>query len=270
MDLSSQLSSLKSIPQKGLSVTVPAFSMASRLNHEDPSLSANQQVDAVWVSTKSRTFYSTEQTRDLMNAISYTQTQKEALGSIGRALERMVVLANHSRDPEADGSTRADANKEFQGLLSSIIELSQGSYNGKALFQNRSTGQATAPDGARSAGATATTNPLDLGEASYAGVINGLEIGSTDAATAAAAALGKAITQVGSDTQQLTDRTESLIQGEKTLSSLLTRSGSSGSSIAPYPDEVPSMGNLQVLLQTGSLMLAQANTNSQMVASLLR
>lgn len=204
------------------------------------------------------------------DAISLLNTADGALNQIGDILQRMRELAVQSADGTLTTTDRANANAEVQQLMSEIDNItSYTTFNGYQMLNTTVTtftfqvgannGQtlATTITGTSSGGLTLTTG-------------GNMSVSTQVAAQNAIKSLDAAITQidsirgsVGAVTNRLSDEINNI--------SITQQNESSAQSQIRDTDMASEMSNLtrlQILAQSGTAMLSQANAQPQTVLSL--
>lgn len=205
-------------------------------------------------------------TTNVGNAISFTQTQDGYLAQIGKALDRMSQLALLSQDATKTDNDRQLYNSEFTQLVSYIQTASTKDFNGVSLFSPNSLAVT-----ADSEGDTFTMDGIDLTAASYAGA----ETATVDTVPNAAAALTAvkaAILQLSQDRSsvgayqaRLNYTADQLSVSQENLSSASSRIKD-----VDVAQESTEYARYNILVQSGTAMLAQANSMPQSVLKLLQ
>src|SRR5882724_197299 len=203
---------------------------------------------------------------NVANAVSFTQTQDGFLQKIGGALDRMSELSISSQDATKTDADRALYDKEFQTLAAYVTSASNKDFNGVSLFSTNTLAVTTDGDGGSFA-----MNGIDLGSATYTNV-TASNIGTTTAATAALATVKAAINQLSIDratigsyqsrlnftADQLTVTAENLTAADSQIKDV------------DVAQESTQFARLNILVQAGTSMLAQANQVPQTVLKLLQ
>ena len=209
---------------------------------------------------------------NVSNAISFSQTQDGYLQQVGSALDQMSTLAVEAQDPTKSSSQLTDYNQEFSALASYISSTAGASFNGVSLFSgtDNSTagGLAITIDGG---GDTFTMTSVNLTAAAYTGATAGnisTSTGAASALTAVAAAITSLATDranVGANEERLNFTSDEL----GVLSDNLTAANSNLTDV-DVATESTKYAEYQILVQSGTSMLAQANQNPQSVLKLLQ
>ncbi|GAA0320248.1 flagellin [Kineococcus aurantiacus] len=211
--------------------------------------------------------------RNAQDGVNYVQIADGALSTVGDMLTRMRDLAVQASNVTADTDARTAANKEFEALRTQIDNIgSQTKFGGTGIF-NGAAG-ATFQVGANQ-GETIVISSITL--SNTAGGIAGGTLSSSSLTTMAlaSAAIGEindAITKVASsraDLGAVQNRFQHVINN---LNVSIENLSASQSAIrdTDMAQEMTKFTRSQILSQAGTSMLAQANSASQNVLSLLR
>jgi flagellin len=216
-------------------------------------------------------------TNNVGNAISFAQTQDGYVQQVNDALSRMSELAVLSQDVTKTTDDRALYQQEFTALGSYISNVSTKDFNGVSLF-NGATLNVTTDSEANTFGMVG----IDLaGNASYTTAINDdiTSINSyTDSngvthsgAIQALKDVKTAIAQLASDRANIGTNEESLTYYNNQLSSLQNNLSAANSRITDVDvaQESTNYAKYNILVQSGTAMLAQANSLPQSVLKLL-
>ena len=206
------------------------------------------------------------------NAISFSQTRDGYMEKVAGALERMSELAMLATDETKSNTDRALYQKEFSELQEFIDTISDKDFNGVSLFGGASvtitvglsdsgTASTFATSGADLAAGTNYTNATDSGT-------------KLDSATWAAAALTtvqNAITQLANDRSTVGANLSRLETERATLSILKDNLSTARSRITDVDvaEESANFARQQILVQSGTAMLAQANVIPQSALRLI-
>jgi flagellin len=209
---------------------------------------------------------------NVSNAISFSQTQDGYLQQVGSALDQMSTLAVEAQDPTKSSSQLSDYNQEFQALANYITSTGSATYNGVSLFSgtdNSTTGGlAITTDGN---GSTFTMTAVNLTAAAYTGATAG-DISTSTGATAALTAVATAITALATDRANVGANEERLNYTSQELGVLTNNLTAANSNLTDVnvATESTKYAEDQILVQSGTAMLAQANTNPQNILKLLQ
>jgi len=203
--------------------------------------------------------------QNVANATSYSQTQDGYLQQVSSALDRMATLATQAQDSTETDTDRSAYEDEYQQLANYITDVGTKTFNGVTMF-----------DG------TAKTVTLDAGGDSWTmGSVNlslGAYTNATGASVSTAALAATALTDVTAAIQQLAlDRATvganeaRLNYTSNQLSVEQTNVDAANSAITDVDvaTESTNYSKLQILVQSGTAMLAQANSLPQSVLKLI-
>ena len=200
---------------------------------------------------------------NLTSALSYSQTQDGFLQKIGRALDRMSELSTLAMDNTKSSTDKAYYNTEFVDLQTYISDIGTKDFNGVSLFNG--TGLAVTKD---SDGGTWSLNAQNINGSDVTTVI-----GTFTATTAnAVATLKTAIesvanhrAKVGANIQRISFTQEQVDILNENLSASVSRIKD-----VDVAQESTRYARYQILVQSGTSMLAQANLLPQSVLRLLQ
>lgn len=203
------------------------------------------------------------------NAVSFTQTQDGYLKKIGKAFDRMSELAILAQDATKTDADRALYNTEYQQLSTYVTSAANRDFNGVPLFSNNPI--SITADGE---GNTFTMNGINLGATAYTNATDPAQ-SNILSATAAGAALGlvrTAINQVASDRATIGAYQSRLnfTAEQITISKENLTAASSRIQDVDVAEESTQYARYNILVQSGTAMLAQANQMPQSVLKLLQ
>jgi flagellin len=200
------------------------------------------------------------------NAISFTQAQDGYLKKITKALDRMSELALLAQDATKTDDDRALYDVEFQQLGAYVTSAAAHDFNGVPLFT--STAIEITSDGE---GNTFTMNGIDLAVAAYTDAI-GSNIGTREDAAAALDAVRNSINQAASDRATIGAYQSRLnfTAEQITISKENLTAASSRIQDVDVAEESTQFARNNILVQSGTAMLAQANQMPQSVLQLLQ
>jgi flagellin len=206
---------------------------------------------------------------NVSNGMSWTQTQDGFMKTLEGAFRRMGELAMLSLDRTKSDADRELYNSEFNQLQSFITATASKEFNGVSLFSSTSLAVTIDSDGN-----TFDSVPINIsGNASYAlAVASTAGIGTTASAAAALTTVKAAISRVAVDRAglgavqaRLNFSREQLTVTKENLSSAVSRIVD-----IDVAEEATEYAKYQILVQSGTSMLAQANTLPQAALQLLR
>jgi len=205
---------------------------------------------------------------NISNAISYTKTQDGYLGQVSKALNRMSELAVSAQDVTKTSTDLSLYDKEFTTLKAYITDTAGKDFNGVSLFATANK-SVTIDD---SASSNFDMTKIDLSVSAYTSATAGT-VNLTDAA-AAKTSLGlvkSAIVQLASDRATEGANLQRLNYSKDQLTVQKTNIDSANSVISDVDvaTESTNFAKQNILVQSGTAMLAQANVQGQSVLRLL-
>lgn len=203
---------------------------------------------------------------NVSNAISFTQTQDGFLQQVSTALNRMSELTVSSQDITKTDTDRGLYQAEFTQLASYIDNIAGKDFNGVSLFS--SGGKAVTID---SEANTWSMTAINLGASQYGSVTTGQTVATTTGAVAALTAVKAAITQLATDRANVGASLARLTYTSQQLAVQKTNIDAANSAIkdVDVAQESTNYAKLNILVQSGTAMLAQANMLPQSVLKLL-
>jgi flagellin len=210
---------------------------------------------------------------NVSNALSLAQTQEGYLDKVAGALERMSELAMLATDETKSNTDRGLYQKELEELRDYITDVTTKDFNGTSLFSGATL---TVTVGTTQSG-TATTlgvTGLNLGATAYVTVASSsstFAVNTADSAAASLVAIQTAISQLASDRAQLGANISRLETEKNTLSILRDNLSAARSRIVDVDvaEESANFARQQILVQSGTAMLAQANVIPQSALRLI-
>ena len=203
------------------------------------------------------------------NAVSFSQTQDGFLQKVQKALDRMSEIAVLAQDTTKTNSDLSNYAAEFTQLQNYISDITGKTFNGVSLFGTE--GLAVTID---SDAATFGMNTAHLSGGTSTGVLNAYSGISVSTSTAAASALNNIKTaiqtlanmraQVGANIQRLNFTSEQLTVLNENLEASNSRIKD-----VDVAAESTSYARYNILVQSGTAMLAQANSLPQGALRLL-
>jgi flagellin len=206
------------------------------------------------------------------NMISFSQTQDGYMEKVAGALERMSELAMLATDETKSNTDRALYQKEFSELQGFIDTISDKDFNGISLFGGASVTITVGLSDSGTASTFATTGADLAAGTRYTDATAATT--KLDSATWAAAALQtvqNAITQLASDRSTIGANLSRLETERTTLSILKDNLSAARSRITDVDvaEESANFARQQILVQSGTAMLAQANVIPQSALRLI-
>jgi flagellin len=204
-------------------------------------------------------------TNNVGNAISFSQTQDGYVAKVNDALSRMSELAVLAQDVTKTTSDRSLYQQEFHALGSYINNVATKDFNGVSLFNGTNLNVTT-----DSEANTFSMIGLNLSNTTYAAATAD-DITSISGATTALTDVKAAIAQLASDRANIGSNEESLTYYNDQLASLRNNISAANSRITDVDvaKESTNYAKYNILVQSGTAMLAQANSLPQSVLKLL-
>jgi flagellin len=201
------------------------------------------------------------------NAVSFNQTQDGYLQQVNTALTRMSELAISAQDVTKTTSDRQLYNQEYQTLGAYVNDVATKSFNGVSLFNGNTLKVTTDSEGATFSNVGVN---LSSSNTTYASATGG-DISSVSGAQSAVTSTENAITQLASDRASIGANEETLGYYSNQLSSLSNNLSAATSQITDVDvaTESTNYAKQNILVQSGTAMLAQANSMPQSVLRLL-
>ena len=202
---------------------------------------------------------------NVSDATSFSQTQDGYLQQVNTAFSRMSELAVEAQDVTKTTSDRALYQQEYSALGNYINNVSTQSFNGVSLFDGTTLNVTTDPNGD-----TFSMVGINLSNTTYT-TATGDDITSISGAQTAVTDTENAIDQLASDRANIGANEESLSYYSNQLQALNNNLSAANSQIADVDvaTESTTYAKENILVQTGTAMLAQANQLPQSVLKLL-
>jgi len=220
----------------------------------------------------------TEATRsNIGNAISFKQTQDGYLAKVGKALDRMSELATLAQDQTKTTTDLSLYNKEYSTLYSYVDVIDGQKFNGVDLFQSTSVATTNISVLQQDSDVMFTTSVVDLGTVTNslsAGSSTGFltAISSSTSAAASSEVVKAAISSVATYRSSIGADLSRLMMTNDHLAVLSENLQSSVSRIkdVDVASESAKYARYNILVQSGTAMLAQANSLPQSALRLLQ
>jgi flagellin len=202
------------------------------------------------------------------NAISFNQTQDGYLQKVNDALTRMSELTVSAQDVTKTTSDRALYQQEFGTLQTYVKDVSTKDFNGVSLFDGSTLQVTTDSDGNKFQNGGVN---LNAGTTYTTAMGNTTKVDSLTGAASALTAVKNAINTLASDRATIGANEESLGYYNAQLSSLSNNLSAAKSQITDVDvaTESTQYARNNILVQSGTAMLAQANSMPQSVLRLL-
>ena len=249
---------------QGLTKSIKRLSSGSKL--ADPSDdAAGVAVSSKLTSTTRRLAAASE---GAQNLISFAQTSDSFLKVIQDQLTRMSELATRATNGAYSTSDRANYMTEFANLQENITnQITNAKFNGTLVFNTLQTISASVSHD----GANLYTITLANANANVSG-ITASEISTVSGATAAISALTTALERIATSRATINADISALnfyIQNMDT-EKINTEAANSRIKDLDFADESTMLAKFNILSQSATAMLAQANVSQQSVLGLLR
>ena len=200
---------------------------------------------------------------NLTSALSYSQTQDGFLQKVGKALDRMSELSTLALDTTKSTADKSNYNTEFTDLKNYISDIGVKEFNGVSLFSG--TGLSVTKD---SDGGTWTLNASGLNSSDISSVIaSAFAVTSSAAVSTLKTAIENVAThraKVGANIQRLQFTQEQVSILNENLSASVSRIKD-----IDVAEESTQFARYNILVQSGTAMLAQANLLPQHALRLL-
>ena len=198
---------------------------------------------------------------NLTSGLSYSQTQDGFLQKVTKALDRMSELMTLSKDATKSTNDKINYNTEFTNLKSYISDIGTKDFNSVSLFSGA--GLAITKD---SSGATWALEATDLNDADLISVIaSGFVVtGTLSVMTTAVESVATHRAKIGANIQRLQLTNEQVGILNENLAASVSRIKD-----VDVATESTQFARYNILVQSGTAMLAQANLLPQNALRLL-
>jgi flagellin len=207
------------------------------------------------------------------NMISFSQTQDGYMEKVAGALERMSELAMLATDETKSSTDRALYQKEFLELQEFIDDVSDKEFNGTNLF---SSAHLTVTVGVTGAGVAtnvtfAGANLTGITYQTLSASTSTFAVSTAESAAAALISVQSVISQLASDRAQVGANISRLESERASLAILRDNISQARSRIidVDVAEESANFAKQQILVQSGTAMLAQANVIPQSALRLI-
>jgi len=211
--------------------------------------------------------------QNALEGISMIQTAEGGVEQVRSMLDRMRELAVRSSNETLSASDRTNADLEFQQLKSEITRIGNTtSYNGNNLLSATTTMvfQVGFNDSADNrVSLVMTGNMIASGADSFLSLSG--DVGSVDAATSMLGKIDDALSRINGYRSKLGSVQNRLERAISNLEADIENATASNSRIrdVDFAEETSKMTRLQILVQSGTAVLTQANASPQAALSLL-
>ncbi|MBI4663312.1 MAG: flagellin [Verrucomicrobia bacterium] len=203
---------------------------------------------------------------NVQNAISFSQTQDGFLQKVQKALDRMSEISVLAQDATKTDEDRSNYNSEFTQLFDFIFnDVATKKFNGVSLFSTSGL-EVTIDSDATTFGLT----PIDLdGDVSF--ILLGLSVDTSANAFTTMTTVKTAIENIAADRAKVGSNLARLTMTSESLQ-ILNQNLSAANSLIRDVDvakESTDFARNNILVQSGTAMLAQANVIPQTALRLL-
>jgi len=202
------------------------------------------------------------------NAISFNQTQDGYLSQVNNALGRMSELSVQAQDVTKSDNDRSLYQQEFNTLANYVNNVATKDFNGVSLFNGKDLAVTVDSDAN-----TFTNKGVDLTDNTYSKLANaGTDsIATTTGAVSALKDVKAAITELAKNRAAIGANIETLTDYSNQLGTLNNNLSAANSQImdVDVAQESTNYAKENILVQTGTAMLAQANSLPQIALKLL-
>ncbi|HVU23666.1 MAG TPA: flagellin [Opitutus sp.] len=200
------------------------------------------------------------------NAVSFLQTQDGALQVAGKVLDRMSELKTLYGDPTKNSSDLANYDAEFTALQSQLSDLAGEKFNSVSLFGSTDLTVGVTEDGATSvtvAGRDFTSTATGVGVLTASTVS---DLGDIDLSDITDAIQNVATYRASNGAEQSRFGFASELV---TVNKANLEAANSRITDVDVAEESTQLARWNILVQSGTAMLAQANQSSQVALRLL-
>lgn len=201
------------------------------------------------------------------NSVSYLQTQDGVLKVAGKVLDRIGELKTLYNDPTKNTDDKANYDAEFTALQDQLTGLVAEKFNGVSLFGTSSLSVSVTEDGASSVtiagrdlsstasgvGAINSTGVADLGDIQLSDITDAIQNVATMRASN------------GAEQSRLGFASELLVVNKANLEAATSRITD-----VDVASESTQLARYNILVQSGTAMLSQANQSAQIALKLLQ
>jgi flagellin len=209
------------------------------------------------------------------DGLSMLSAIENATNDVTDMLQRMRELAVQAVNDTNTGKDREYLQQEVDGLLAEINRVaSQTEYNGEAILDGSRHGfiQVGTEAGQTVHFQISSISTSNLGTEGGHESLSGINVSNSSNATSALETITRSIEQVAGDRAEygaLQNRLEYTVSNLMNVSEFTTAARSRIAD-ADFAQESARLAKAQVLQQSGTAMLAQANASSQLALSLIR
>ncbi len=198
------------------------------------------------------------------NAISFSQTRDGFLSKVSKALDRMSELTTLANDATKSTTDKANYNTEFTALKLYVSDIGTKDFNGVSLFSSGSN-YSVVKD---SDGGTFAMDAVDLNGVSNLSAVLGMtavnDAGAIGTLKASIELVATSRAKIGANISRLNLTGEQLSILNENLSASVSRIKD-----VDVAEETTQYAKYNILVQSGTAMVSQANTLPQSALRLL-
>lgn len=201
---------------------------------------------------------------NLTSSLSYSQTQDGFLQKVGKALDRMSELATLALDGTKSTADKTNYNTEFTELKNYISDIGTKDFNGVSLFSGSALSVTKDSDGNTWSLNASSLNAVDVTSV----IASAFTVTSSNAVSTIKTAIENVAThraKVGANIQRLQFTQEQVSILNENLQASVSRIKD-----VDVAQESTQFARYNILVQSGTAMLAQANLLPQSALRLLQ
>lgn len=205
------------------------------------------------------------------NSVSYLQTQDGALKVAGKILDRMSELKTFYIDPTKNSSDLANYDAEFKALQSELTAVGAETFNGKALFSSSGMDVKVTED-------HSTSSQVTMAGRDLSSTVASVGVGALTASSTSGSLANVTLSQITTAIQNVATMRASNGAEQSRLgfaSELLTankanlEAANSRIMDVDVAEESTQLARWNILTQSGTAMLSQANGSAQTALRLI-
>jgi flagellin len=206
---------------------------------------------------------------NIANTTSYLQTQDGVLKTTAKVLDRVSELHTMYQDPTKNSTDKANYDAEFKQLQKQLSSLTGETFNGVALFGSTGSGVVesvkVSEDGAQTVAITAKNLASDLGTLDDSAGAGSLASVSLSSIKTAIDNVATARANNGAEQSRLGFAGEVLTTNKANLEAANSRIVD-----VDVAEESTQLARWNILVQSGTAMLSQANQSAQSAMRLIQ
>ena len=206
------------------------------------------------------------------NSVSFLQAQDGVLKVAGKVLDRMSELSTLYSDPTKNTTDKSNYDAEFNQLQKELDSLTQETFNGNSLFGSTDLTVKVSEDG----GQTVTMTGVDLADSTTG--VGTLTAGATDTSSASLADSANTLANITTALQSVaTARANNGAEQSRlgfasevlTVNKANLEAANSRITDVDVAEESTQLARWNILVQSGTAMLSQANQSAQVALKLI-